>query len=104
MAFVFGLGLLTTIVTMSSFKGGSTKRTDQPELFWYTFSGGVLTAELNGGVAQTKDDSLPGGNNPLTSCTDAAVIDCIRGYEEPQTVPSSAPAPAGDDYHIKRTN
>lgn len=104
MALVFGLGL-TTIGTMSSFEAQSLKRAgSQPELYWYAFSGGNLTAELNGGVPQTKDESLPEGSNPLTTCDDVTSIDCIRGYDAPQTVPSIAPAPAGPDYHITKTS
>lgn len=71
----------------------------QPSLYWYSISSGKLASQLNT-APQTKDDSMPGGANPLTNCEDLTTVPCIVGYETVQTPEIKVPAPASPDHRI----
>ena len=73
----------------------------QPALFWYQISATGTLEELKNEVAQTKDDSMPDGSNPLTGCDDTAEDDCLRGYETEQDLNIPAPSVPDDDHRIR---
>jgi len=76
----------------------------QPALFWYSLDGsGNLAAQLNT-TAQTKDDSMPGGDNQLTDCEDVTAVHCIVGYTSTQTINAPAPDVDGVEFRINKTN
>ncbi len=88
----------------SAFTTKKVVRLVQPSLFWYSLNGsGQLQAQLNS-TAQTKDDSMPAGANPITDCEDQTSEHCIVGYTSTQSTGIPAPAVAGDDYRINTNN
>ncbi|MCX2432178.1 hypothetical protein [Pedobacter sp. GR22-10] len=104
---MFSFALVAIMGLAFAFKpsnsSANTKKV-QPNLYWYQISSsGTLQAQLNS-TPQTKDDSMPGGSNPLTSCEDQTAADCIRGYETVQTIDDVAPAPADNDHRVRFSN
>jgi hypothetical protein len=80
------------------------KNDDQPSLYWYTINADQTLGALQNTTPETKADAMPGGSNPLTSCTDQVSPDCLRGYSTTQTIGEIAPPPQGDDYRIQESD
>lgn len=74
-------------------------------LFWHeVLPDGTLgpVENQNPSVAQTKNESLPGGAKEITNCDDSSSEACMRGFDSPQIPGSPAGPDLGADYQINK--
>lgn len=75
-------------------------------LFWHeVLPNGTLgpVANEDPDVAQTKNESVPGGAKEITSCDDDSSEACMRGFNSAQTPGSPAGGDLDPDYQINKS-
>lgn len=93
------VGLAGSAFTGASETNTKSANTQEPELYWHQVRADeTLGPVINASNPQTKSESMPSGSNPLTPCNDNSAIDCLQGFEAPQSEGTDAnPTPASNE-------
>ena len=92
------VGLVGSAFTSASSNKIAEANIQQPSLYWHQVrDDNTLGAPINA-TPQTKNQSMPSGSNPLTSCNDNSAVDCLQGFDTPQSEGSATnPSPSADE-------
>jgi len=101
---IAGIGLVLASIEKSDTSVKEMVNGEIP-LFWHeVLPNGTLGALKNEdpGVAQTKNESLPGGDKQITDCDDNSSEVCMRGFDSAQIPGSPAGPDLDSDYQINK--